>query len=166
MPFASRLASVVVIAAAASPLAVRPATVQSPSPVARLAWLAGCWQQTGRNGQVVDEEWMAPRAGLMVGMGRTVRGDSVIEYEHLRIFSRAGHAIYHAEPSGQTPAEFSARSVTDTLVLFENPQHDFPQRIIYRRRGSDSLLARVEGSMNGRARGFDFPYARVRCGGG
>ena len=55
------------------------------------------------------------------------------------------------------------RAVSDSAVIFENPAHDFPQRIIYRRRGADSLLARVEGMRGGRLRGLDFPYRRVPC---
>jgi hypothetical protein len=94
---------------------------------------------------------------------RTVRGDSVIEYEHLRILERAGHAVLHAEPSGQPPADFEARAVSDSAVTFENPAHDFPQRVIYRRRGRDSLIARIEGTRNGRVRGVDFPYTRAAC---
>ena len=33
-------------------------------------------------------------------------------------------------------------------VIFENLEHDFPQRIIYRREG-DRLIARIEGEVNG-----------------
>jgi hypothetical protein len=87
----------------------------------------------------------------------------VVEFEQLRLFQRAGHAVYHAEPSGQTPTDFEAKSTSDTLVVFENAAHDFPQRVIYRKRGADSLIARIEGNMNGQARGIDFGYARVRC---
>ena len=151
--------------AAAFAFALAAARPSAPSPVDRLAWLSGCWQEVARGSQIVEEQWMAPRGGRMVGMGRTVRGDSVIEWEHLRIFARDGRIVYHAEPSGQTPADFSTAAVSDTLVVFENPQHDFPQRIIYRKRGADSLLARIEGTMGGRSRGVDFPYKRVRCAG-
>jgi hypothetical protein len=133
--------------------------------VRQLSWIAGCWRQSGRGGnRVVEEQWMAPRAGTMLGMSRTVRDDSVlIEFEHLQILERGGRAIYHAEPSGQRPADFEARSVSDTLVMFENPTHDFPQRVIYRRRGADTLIARIEGTRNGQVRGIDFPYVRDRC---
>ncbi len=131
--------------------------------VHRLSWLSGCWQHT-RPGRVVDEQWMTPRGGQMLGMSRTVRGDTIVsEFEHLQILERNGRAIYHAEPSGQKPTDFEAQSVSDTLVVFANPAHDFPQRVIYRRRGADSLIARVEGTMNGQQRGIDFPYARVAC---
>jgi hypothetical protein len=148
---------------AIAPAAMAQGTQQSP--IARLGWFAGCWQQVNRaRGTVVDEQWMAPHGGTMLGMSRTIRGDSaLVEFEHLQVLQRNGRAVYHAEPSGQTPTDFEAASVSDTVVVFENPKHDFPQRIIYRRRGADSLLARIEGTMNGQARGVDFPYARVRC---
>ncbi len=134
-----------------------------PGPVQQLGWIAGCWRQTTAN-RVVDEQWMAPRAGMMLGMSRTVRDDTLlVEFEQLRMSDHGTAAVYHAEPSGQPPADFTAATVSDSMVTFANPAHDFPQRIIYRRRGADSLIARIEGMRGGQLRGADFPYARVAC---
>ena len=105
---------------------------------------------------------MAPRAGTMLGMGRTVRGDTLIEYEYVRIFERDGKLVYAAQPSRQAPTEFESTTIEAGAITFANPQHDFPQRVIYRM-GGDSLFARIEGTMNGRERGVDFRYARARC---
>ena len=106
---------------------------------------------------------MRPRGGAMLGVSRTVRRDTVVEFEQLRIFDRAGKTVYAAAPSGQAPSEFETATTTDTSVTFENPTHDFPQRIIYRRRGADSLIARIEGLRGGQVRGVDFPYKRAAC---
>ena len=142
---------------------VRPLHAQG-SPVHQLSWIAGCWRQSNSaSDRTIDEQWMAPMGRTMLGMARTVRSDSTVEFEHLRILERGGHAIFHAEPSGQPPADFEARAVSDSLVTFENPAHDFPQRVIYRRNGRDSLIARIEGTRNGRVRGVDFRYARAAC---
>ena len=143
----------------------RDASAQHGSaPAQPLSWIAGCWRQTSGNGsRVVDEQWMSLRGGVMLGMSRTVRGDSLLELEFLQILERSGRLVYHAQPSGQRPADFEATVVSDTLAVFENPEHDFPQRIIYRRHGTDSLVARIEGKRNGQTRGIDFPYARVSC---
>jgi hypothetical protein len=154
-----------VVDAGAQTLSRPPAPSEGRDAVQRLSWVAGCWrrQATG-SPTVVEEQWMTPRAGFMLGVSRTVRSDTfVVEYEQLRVFQRAGRAVYHAEPSGQSPADFEAQTTSDTLVVFENPTHDFPQRIIYRKRGPDSLIARVEGTMRGQARGIDFGFARMRC---
>jgi len=153
-----------VLFAALAPTLAHAAHAQRSNVVGRLGWIAGCWQQAGANGRLVEEQWMTPRGNTMMGMSRTVRGDSLVEYEQLRIGERAGKAVYFAMPSGQQPSEFTAASASDTIVVFENPQHDFPQRIIYKKRGADSLVARIEGTMNGRSRGVDFPYVKVQCG--
>ncbi len=130
--------------------------------VGQVAWLAGCWQQS--NGRrIVEEQWTRPRGGLMLGAGRTVDGDSLVEFEQVRIFERGGRLVYGARPSGQEPAEFESIVVSDSAVTFENLGHDFPQRVMYRRVGPDSLVGRVEGTRAGRIRGVDFPYRRASC---
>ena len=106
---------------------------------------------------------MRPRGGLMLGAGRTVDGDSLVEFEQVRILERAGRLVYAAAPSGQAPAEFESIAVTDSSVTFENAAHDFPQRVLYRRVGADSLMARVEGTRGGKLRGVDFAYHRAAC---
>jgi hypothetical protein len=99
---------------------------------------------------------------MMMGMSRTVRGDTVVEYEFIRVFERSSALVFAAQPSGQPAAEFTSTEIAEGAITFANPQHDFPQRILYRLAG-DSLHARIEGTMNGRERGVDFRYARVRC---
>jgi hypothetical protein len=149
-----------VIAAVGWPAAL--AAQSSTGGIMQLAWLAGCWEQrTGR--QIVEEQWTRPRGGLMLGTGRTLRGDSLVEYEQVRIEERNGRLVYAAQPSGQAPADFTGIVVSDSAVTFENPTHDFPQRVMYRRAGPDSLVARIEGSRHGTIRGVDFPYRRVAC---
>lgn len=136
----------------------------SPSPLgaqtSALKWMAGCWEHR-TNKLVVTEQWSFPRAGMMLGSGQTTRGDSTIEYEHTRIFERDGELVYSAQPSGQAPAEFVANGVRGLSVTFSNPAHDFPQRVIYRSVGPDSLLGRVEGQRGGQIRGVDFSHRRV-----
>ena len=131
-----------------------------------LAWLSGCWERRGQRG-VTEEQWARPAGGTMIGFSRTVRHvadrDSTTEYEFLRAFTREGKLVYAALPSGQRYAEFTETSAGDSSVVFENPQHDFPQRITYTRRGADSVVARIDGMIQGQSRAIDFPYVRVRC---
>ena len=106
---------------------------------------------------------MRPRGGTLLGMSRTVAADSTVAHELMRIVERGGGLVFQAHPSGQAPAEFPAVEAGPERVVFADPAHDFPQRIIYRRVGADSLVARVEGERNGATRGSDFRYARVAC---
>jgi hypothetical protein len=134
----------------------------APASIARLAWLQGCWQSTSPQ-RTIDEQWMAPRGGAMLGMARTVRGDAMVEYEVVVLREQDGQLVYHAHPSGQPSAVFPVRELTDGSVLFENARHDFPQRVGYRREGPDALLAWIEGTRDGHPRKVEFAYHRVPC---
>jgi len=129
--------------------------------ITAVGWLQGCWQMTAGD-RVVEEQWMAPRAGVMLSAGRTVRGSTLVEWEWVLLREKDGTLEYEAHPSGQASAVFTARSATDNEVVFENPTHDFPQRVGYRR-DKDSLLAWIEGTAGGKLRRVEFPYRRVAC---
>lgn len=132
--------------------------------IERLRWLAGCWERRAAD-RVLEEQWMAPRAGTMLGMSRLVRGGQMVSHEAMRIQQRGDTLVYTAAPAGQAPAEFSSDGVTESVAVFQNPAHDFPQRIIYRHAAGDSLHARIEGLRDGHTRAVDFRMARVRCPG-
>lgn len=100
----------------------------------------------------------------MLGMGRTVANGKTVEYEFVQIREEADGAIYYvAKLSGQPEASFKLIKLQNREATFENPAHDFPQRIIYRLEPDGSLFARVEGTSKGKARGFDYPMKRARC---
>jgi hypothetical protein len=144
-------------------LCVAPAALNAQAADHRLpAWLAGCWVM--RAGPlVIDEQWMAPAGGTMLGMNRTIVRDTTRQHEFLRIAVTDSGVVYHAAPSTQAPAAFVASEITGYRAIFDNPAHDFPQRIGYRSAG-DSLYAWIEGEDDdGPARG-EFRYARRSCG--
>ncbi len=98
----------------------------------------------------------------MLGAGRTVQGEKLLEFEMVLIREQDGHLAYEAHPSGQPSAVFLSRSIAEHDVVFENLKHDFPQRVGYKRDG-DSLVAWIEGPRNGQTRRIEFPYRRVDC---
>ena len=107
---------------------------------------------------------MAPRGNSMLGISRTVHGDDLVAYELVVVREQGDQLVYHAHPSGQPSAEFVSRTVTEESIVFENLQHDFPQRIGYERQGA-ALLAWIEGTQEGEVRRIEFPYRRAACPG-
>ena len=108
------------------------------------AWLAGGWAAQSADGAWVEEWWTPPRAGLMMGAGRSGTADKIGWWEHTRIELADGQLRFCALPKGQAGACFAATEVSADAIVFENPQHDFPTRISYRRVGSE-LLAEISG---------------------
>jgi hypothetical protein len=107
---------------------------------------------------------MAPRGGTMLGAGRTVRGGKLVEYELVLVREQGDGLAYEAHPSGQPSAVFLSKEIGADRVVFENLEHDFPQRVGYRRDGADTLTAWIEGTRDGKTKRIDFPYKRAACG--
>lgn len=130
-----------------------------------LSWLAGCWESRNETRKVIiHEQWMKPAGGMMLGSGRTLDGEKAVDFEVLRIEQNGTAVIFYARPRGsKEETAFKAVKIGPTEAIFENKQHDFPQRIIYRLDG-DKLFARVEGQKNGGKNvSLDFPMVRFRC---
>ena len=84
----------------------------------------------------------------MLGLNRVIRPGKRAFFEFLRIEERDGEIAYVAQPGGGASTSFRLVSVEGTTAVFENPDHDFPQRIIYRL-DDGKLCARIEGTVDG-----------------
>jgi hypothetical protein len=136
---------------------------QSKLTIIDLAWLAGCWQGTDTT-KIYREQWMKPAGRVMIGMSHTTMADTTREYEYLQIRQQSnGDIFYVAIPSGQKETSFKLTKFDGKEAVFENPEHDFPQRIIYRLENDSILVARIEGTIKGKQRSVDFPLKRVKC---
>ena len=130
--------------------------------VAALGWLAGEWSFE-KNGRSVTERWSPPAGGIMLGTSHTVAKGKTVEYEFVVIRTEEnGDVFYVAKPSGQAEAAFKLVRVSEREAVFENPQHDFPQRISYALKDGDTLIAAIEGTKDGRTRRVEFPYRRAK----
>jgi len=113
-----------------------------------LEWLAGHWRGT-MGGAVVEEGWLGPAGGTMLGVNRTVASGQTVAFEFLRLEERNGGIVLLASPGGRFPAtEFALIELEGQRAVFANPTHDFPQRISYRREGT-RLHAEIQGEDGG-----------------
>lgn len=132
-------------------------------PLSELSWLAGCWTVLGEEYGTV-EHWMPPAGGTMLGMARTVKRGKTVGYEFLKLtIDNDGHLIYTAWPSGQEETSFAVAALSTNRLELLNPEHDFPQRIVYTLEASDRLGARVEGVSADGLLGFDVTMLRSSC---
>ena len=125
-----------------------------------LAWMAGAWSET-KGDTVTQEQWLDGSGALMLGAGKTVKAGKVTTFELMRIEARGDSASYFASPGAKSWTEFRAIERAPNRIVFENRENDFPQRVLYWREG-ESLMARIEGTINGQARSRQWRYERVK----
>lgn len=140
-----------------------PARAELTEPtLSELAWMSGDWE-TGPGVRVqVEEHWTRSAGGTMLGMSRTVAGGRTVEFEYLRLEQRATGIFYVAHPKARCPGtDFKLTRLSGQEAIFENPEHDFPKRITYRKHSDGSLTAVVDGGEGTKSQSFVyFPVTR------
>jgi len=130
-----------------------------------LDWIVGKWKRESRRGEVY-ESWQRLS-------DRTVEGDSWIvsssdgtkhALESLLLVEMAGEVFYIPKVAeNEFPVPFRRTSMKPGRVVFENPNHDFPQKIIYLRTGDDELKVTIEGPGDSEeSRQVDFHFRRAK----
>lgn len=145
-----------------STLVSSPSAAPSDGSLSAVAWLAGTWLS---DDEQTEEHWSPPRGGTMMGHGRTVVGGQTRHYEHLRLEAKGTEIVYHASPAGQPAASFSlveeGVEQADARLIFDNPAHDYPQRIIYERVAPGQLRMRIEGVADGAPKSSSWQMRRT-----
>ena len=128
-----------------------------PDRISDLAFISGDWQTDPAGRAVSEEHWTRPAGGSMMAVSRTLVGPRLAAFEFLRIEER-GEAIYYvASPKGRCPAtDFKLTRLSGQEAVFENPEHDFPKRIIYRKNSDGGLTAIVDGGEGTKSEKFEF----------
>ena len=143
--------------------AVAVSIASQKSDVERLEWISGCWASDDGK-ERIEENWMKPAGQTLMGMSRTVAGGKTVFTEYIQIREVNGQLAYVVSLGlAAKPVIFKLIKSSESEATFENPEHDFPQRIIYRRESADALFARIEGQEKGVNKAIDFHYKRSRC---
>ena len=127
-------------------------------------FMLGTWEMKTATGKIT-ESWVKQKDSLIGKSYRhTLKGDSTL-METLIIKKIDGHFYYCSKVNGQNDNQtikFKLLPVKENTFIFENPSHDFPQRIVYQNKAKDELLAWIEGEKNGKKRKSEFSYKRKR----
>ncbi len=143
-------------------LLVPPLAAQAPAPPpvraapADFAWLTGV-RRMATERVMFEERWTEPADNVLFGVSRTLRGTRVVAFEFLRIQARGDTLFYIAQPNGRPPTDFRLTRWDGTEAVFENPAHDFPKRILYRKLEGGAVWARVDGG-EGSAQAQEFTF--------
>lgn len=125
--------------------------------------LTGLWKMDTPRGAIY-EEWQVRTDNELSGRSYKIKNNDTLMLENV-ILSLQGNAIFYRpvvhDQNNQQPVSFKLISCNNNRYVFENKDHDYPQRVIYELGSKTNLNARIEGSKNGKEMGSDFNYIRV-----
>lgn len=146
---------------------ILPAAASKPLQLpAELGFLHGCWGgEIKADGTRIEEIYSSARAGELLGAVRTSRGGNTLFFEFLRITAAEDGVWLVPQPKGNSPnVRFRLVALETDRAVFENPDHDFPRRIEYRRLPDAQLLTRVAGEVGDEPVLDEYRTRRIACG--
>lgn len=126
-------------------------------------WLLGRWENQTQRGKMV-EEWSKLNDSTFAGRSYMITATDSISLESILLKKEGNDLYYIPTVKGQNndqPVKFKLTSSNTTTLVFENPAHDFPQKISYTLEAEKSLMAEISGMMNGQTRSRKFPMKRA-----
>ncbi len=126
-----------------------------------LKWMLGKWQSSTEEGTLY-EEWKKVNDFTYSGHAYaiTAEGDTTFS-ETAEITNTNGSITYSVTVNEETSTDFALVDNQERAV-FENVDHDFPQRIIYQKLAKDSLFARIEGTVDGEDQFEEYRYVKSK----
>lgn len=137
---------------------------QNVQPIGKVIWLVGDWQKQSEKG-ILTEAWRKLDDSTLVGRSYLISEADTLLLESIRLEQRKGKLYYIPTVSDQNrgqPVVFAQTSLTDSVVVFENPKHDFPQIITYSLLVNDSLSAEIAAVVDGNLKARTFRMGKVK----
>jgi len=129
-----------------------------------LQQLSGTWMMTTKRGALY-ETWKRTGKDEMQGKSFKLNGKDTVVLEKVRLSKSSDGLFYIPTMSDQNdgkPVSFKMIDSKNQTFVFENKEHDFPQRIIYHLVSKDSVHAWIEGTENGKEGRSDYYFKRVQ----
>jgi hypothetical protein len=123
----------------------------------------GTWKMKTDKG-FTCEQWKTVGDAELSGQSFKVTGNDTTLMEQVQLIKKGMEVFYiptvKGENNGQ-PVPFKLVSVYNGTFTFSNPNHDYPQVIVYELISKNELNAWIDGHINGKQKRIDYHYKRV-----
>lgn len=126
--------------------------------------IIGTWHCNTEKG-ILIEEWIRKNDSAFYGKSYHVQNNDTVLLETIDLIQAQDSIFYIPtvqDQNGGKPVKFWMTFGSSKKMVFENPNHDFPQNITYQRIGEDSLTALVSGVINGKNHIEKFLFKKMK----
>lgn len=128
------------------------ATKETFPEIEKAKWLIGTWENDSETGKLI-EIWSRENDSAFQGESYFIKGKDTLHSETILLEQMGKNLIYSPTVKGQNNDKaipFRMTSSTEKQLIFENSEHDYPQKIIYNQITDDSLVAEISGLQHGK----------------
>lgn len=118
------------------------------SQLEKAKWFLGHWENVTKE-FIAKEIWTQKNDSVLWAESFITVAKDTVFYEKVDLTERNDSLFYIVSVRDQNqekPVSFYLTKATDNQMVFENPKHDFPNKIVYTKITSDSLVATIYGS--------------------
>lgn len=130
----------------------------------KASWFLGEWQSQSSYGNF-SEKWEKLSDSTMMGATYIVKDKDTIFEENIVLEQRNDSLFYNVlfkENNQEKSTIFYLSKSTTKELIFENPKHDFPTKIVYNLINPDSILASIHGKQKGIDKTEFFPMSKKK----
>jgi hypothetical protein len=130
-----------------------------------MSWLVGEWENKMPEGDLT-ETWKKLNDSTYTAKTFFIKGKDTLHSEDIVLIQKGNHLLYVPTVKGQNdnkPVEFKMIEMEDgkeNEFQFENPAHDYPQKIVYKKVNDTSLIATISGKQQGKTSSESYPMTK------
>ncbi|HOD10704.1 MAG TPA: DUF6265 family protein [Flavobacterium sp.] len=125
-------------------------------------WFLGEWKNTSPE-MDFTENWKKETDSSYRAQSFIVAANDTVFFEHVLLEEANDSLFYRAYERKEKLSQavsFYATKIDSNQIIFENPKHDFPTKIIYKKVTTDSIVASIYGKQKGKSVSETFPMKR------
>ena len=127
-------------------------------------WLLGNWENVSNDGKL-SENWVKINDSTFEGQSLFIKNKDTLHFESINLQQKGEVLTYSATVKGQNNDEavpFKLTISNEKEMTFENPKHDYPQKISYTLVTPDNLVAKISGIQQGKPSSETFSMKKVK----
>lgn len=129
----------------------------------KMSWLVGEWENKMPDG-VLTETWTKANDSTFTGKTLFIKDKDTLHSEEIVLTQKGETLLYIPTVKGQNdnkPIEFKmSETKTENEFAFENPAHDYPQKIVYKKVSDTNLVATISGKQQGKQSSESYPMSK------
>jgi hypothetical protein len=127
-------------------------------------WLLGKWENKSDEGNLL-EIWTKTNDSIYIGESYFIKEKDTLHSEKIQLKQKGEDLFYIPTVKGQNndkPVTFIFKDTIGKKLVFENPKHDYPQKIIYSQLSKDRMIILISGIQQGKVSSIKYSLKKTK----